>query len=388
MPQPGTSDPIRVATFYHRPIDVPFHGGSLHFKGFVDHLRTSMPILVVAPQTAVGYRANGTNLPSAHIVGFRYLVSSSWECVRFVLKDGLKPRAESARVLVAFDIYVAGFTSIWAKIRRIHLVYYPQDSNEEVTRYWREAGYRGGSIFSWVRWPLEKVGLATADLVLVVSDLMRQKLEAKGVNPGRLRVCTLKRALPRYHLPDVESWRAKLGLGEKIGVVFVGSFQYAPNVRAFHFLKLNIAPKLLDLNPRIRIIVAGLDSEQFATDVPPNMLVLGSVRDLDGLLFACEIGLAPMDIAGGTSGKIIDYVLHDLRIVATREAAQGVQATGGLTVVPLDEFASKISAMVTAGVGTRGGSGPPPIDPTYRSQYVESKDISGIAEEILCFADE
>lgn len=382
MRVPKGSSTARVAAFYHRPFDVPFHGGSLHFKGFVERLRNTVSVSVVAPRPAANESLTGLRQSNAHLVGFRYLVTSAFEAIRFIARDGPKSRATRARVLVAFDVYAAGLTSIWAKIRRIHLVYYPQDSNEEVSRFWREAGYRGGLLFSWVRWPLERMGLSTADLILVVSPQMQKSLEAKGVPASLVRICPLKRGVPQYRASDVENWRDKLGLKGRLGVVFVGSFQYVPNVQAYEFVKTKLAPRLMQSDPNILVVVAGLDSEPYVPDSSSNLRVLGTVRDLDGLLFACQVGLAPMDVAGGTSGKIIDYVLHGLKAIATPEAARGVEPTPGLAVVPRDRFADQICELAATLSASSEGAGPPTIDPNYLSRYVDGKDIDRVGQEI------
>jgi hypothetical protein len=372
-----------VAALYHRPIEGTFHGGSLHFKGFVERLRSTLSVEVVAPLCFPGVESGprGRNTGPL-LVGFRYLLTSHWRAIRFLLSDGRRSRTGSIRAIIAFDIYLVWIAALWAKIRRIPLIYYPQDSNSTVSTHWREAGYRGGHLFRIVRAPLERLGLSVADLVLVVSDPILHELESEGVDARRLRLCPLKRSLPRFQSEAVDQWRRKLELEGKVPVVFVGSFEYAPNVRALQYVRTELAPRLADLDPRIVVLVAGVGSESFAASQGPNLRILGTVDDLDGLLFSSQIGIAPMDVAGGTSGKIIDYILHGLQTVATPEAARGVAAAPSLTVVPLAEFPGRIRALTARSPSPGALSAAPTIDESFRATYVDSEDIRSIGVEI------
>jgi hypothetical protein len=371
-----------VATLYHRPIEGTFHGGSLHFKAFVERLRQTLTVRVVAPpcrQTPGS--VEGKNAPL--IVGFRYLVTSHWAALRFLLSDGRHPRGESVRAIIAFDIYLVGVAALWSRIRRIPLVYYPQDLNSMITTYWRGARYRGGQLFHAVRGPLERLGLDASALVLVVSESTLRELESQGVPARKLKLCPLKRPLPKLQISSVQQWRSKLDLYNKIAIVFVGSFEYAPNVRAFRYIRSELAPRLAKVSSRFVILVAGVGSEAFVASEGPNLRVLGTVQDLDGLLYASQLGIAPMDVAGGTSGKIIDYVLHGLQTVATPEAALGVAASPYLSVATLAEFPARIITLSSK-------AGPPDstppattIDDSYRMQYLASDDIRAIGTEVI-----
>lgn len=375
--------PRPVAAFYHRPMEGTFHGGSLHFKAFIERLRGSVPVAVVAPPyIAANEQKRNGDQPGPLLVGFRYLVTSAWVCARFLWSDGRKPRSGSVRAIVAFDIYVVAIAALWSKVRRIPLIYYPQDSNRAISRYWKEAGYRGGWLFHAVRSPLERLGLGRADLILVVSNSMIPEIVSQGVEPGRVRLCPLKRTLPEFRSASVEAWRRKLGLDGKVAVVFVGSFEYAPNVRALRYVSSNLAPRLAREDPRVLILVAGVGSEAYSSAEASNLRILGTVDDLDGLLYASHIGIAPMDVAGGTSGKIVDYILHGLTTLATPEATQGVEAAPSLVVVPLADFATQLLRLSATILEPPPKRSPSAVDGTYVSRYVDSDDIRKLGAEI------
>ena len=373
--------PPAVALFYHRPIDDPYHGGSRHCRGFFDGLTRFFAVSFVGPPYVprAGTRRDRGGVRLA-VVG--YLIRATLNALRFTLRDGDRSPPTRARVLVAFDVYEAGIAAVWSRIRGIELVYYPQDAGGPVTEGWSRSGISGARLLRLARALPERWASRTARLILVPSETMRQSYQRLGVPPERLRLCTLKRDLPTYSPTAVREWRQKLGVGDAFLAVFVGSFQYPPNVRAFEFLRATAAPELSRQGSPVRILVAGLDSEPYATDLPENLRVLGTVDDLDGLLHAASVGLAPMDVPGGTSGKIIDYLLHGLPTLATPDAAQGVAPSPKLEVLPLAEFPRRLAELGTTAVhGETGGSEKPP-DPEYVRLYTRSSDLDSIAEDL------
>jgi len=192
----------------------------------------------------------------------------------------------------------------------------------------------------------------------------------------------LKREMPRYSPENVQGWQTRFKLDTRVGVVFVGSFQYPPNVRAFEYICSKLAPRLSQSEAQAQILVAGLGSEPFAKNLPDNVQVLGTVDDLDGLLYASAVGIAPMDVAGGTSGKVVDFMLHGLTTVATPEAVQGVENSELLHVVPLDHFADMVIRLAKAWKADPHRAGPPEADSRYREIYTGSEDLDRIAREI------
>jgi hypothetical protein len=172
-------------------------------------------------------------------------------------------------------------------------------------------------------------------------------------------------------------------------VVFVGSFEYLPNVQAFRFLCDSLAPEISSRDPRIRIVVAGRGSEGLAGGVPPNVSVVGTVDDLSSLLFACSVGVAPMTIPGGTSMKIVDYVLHGLEVVATPEASRGVDPSPRIHGARLSEFVQRVCEVASR--VDRPGATPthsPPPDPFYVKAYTEGAGSSAAIDTIVRWASE
>jgi hypothetical protein len=378
--QGSSSSPVVV--FYHRPIEDPFHGGSLHCNSFVASLRQMFPVEVIAPDLPPKQESYKTNRSEVGWAGFRYLISTMLRTAQFAVKEFTRGSNDRSRVLIAFGYTMAGFAALWAAIRRIRFVYYPQDDTREVSRSWQRSGQKGAHLLRWFVWPIEKLAMNRADLILVPSDAMRDHCLRDGFPESRLQVYMMQRRMPVLDASRVAYWRDTLGLATKAGVIFVGSFQYAPNIRSFEWVRSQLAPKLLSKAPDVQLLVAGLDSESFAVDLPPNLRVIGTVRDLDGLLYACTVGIAPMDTPGGTSGKIVDYALHGLKIVATPEAAEGVPKLASMVLASMEQFPEVLISVLSALGPSRAPPTQPDVDPTYVERYTNSRDATLFSDKI------
>lgn len=368
--------------FYHRPIDDPYHGGSRHCQSFAEGLRRSFPVRFIGPSLLHRPRDSSRDRGSVRLTVVGYLLAGMFNALRYVIADGFRRPSDRARLVVSFDVYLAGLAAIWAKVRAIDFVYYPQDSGRAVAEGWNALRIKGAILLRVVRGVSERLALRAARVILLPSSSMEDEYRRHGIPESKLRFWPLKRNLPRFSSESVKSWRDNLDMAGRIGAVFVGSFQYPPNVRAFEFLRSRVAPDLLERDPRLLLIVAGLDSEPYAINLPPNLRVLGTVEDLDGLLYACSIGLAPMDVIGGTSGKIVDFLLHGLPTVATPEAAQGVAPSSSLVIAPKTEFSSAILKLVDRALDREVlASGPEP-DSEYVRLYTSYADVDPISVEL------
>lgn len=381
MIPPRRRDRPAVVVFYHRPIDDPYHGGSRHCRGFVDGLGRHFPVAFVGPPYTPSART-GRDRGGVRLAVVAYLIRATLDAMRFIIEEGLRPAHDRPRVLIAFDTYQAAIAAVWSRIRRTEFVYYPQDASGPVTEGWSKSGITGARLLKLMRALPEQLGISAARLILVPSEAVRESYAQLGVPPDRLRVCTLKRDVPPFSRELAREWQRRLGSDGRVSAVFVGSFQYPPNVRAFEFLRSTLAPELLRRGSDVQIVVAGLDSEPFATRLPENLRVLGTVDDLDGLLYSGTLGLAPMDVPGGTSGKIVDYLLHGLPTLATPESAQGVAPSSMLKVVPLADFPQAVAELATALRSTGGSDVDHLPDPGYVERYTHSEDLDAVAAEL------
>jgi GNAT superfamily N-acetyltransferase len=372
----------RAVLLFHRPIDDPYHGSSRLCREFSDRLSSFVPLAFVGPPLLPRRTSGNRDVAAVRLTALRYLLVSTFAAIRFIQRDGLRSSQTRTRVMIAFDVYLAGIAAVWSRIRRIDLVFFPQDSGRAVARDWARSRIRGAWLFRGYRAIPERLALKAARQVLVPSMAVEDEYVRAGVPRERLQVCPVNRRIPVLHEEKVDAWRRSLGLSQRQGVVFVGSFQYPPNVRAFDFIRTVLAPELQIRDPSLLILVVGLDSESFAKELPNNLRVLGTVADLDGLLFACSIGIAPMEVAGGTSLKVIDFLLHGLPTVATPEAAQGVVSSPNLHTASLAAFAEAVMDVARETRERTPDHARPQPDREFVQAYTESTAMEAIGAEI------
>jgi glycosyltransferase involved in cell wall biosynthesis len=154
-----------------------------------------------------------------------------------------------------------------------------------------------------------------SDLYGIVPDLL-----PNGVD------CTAERATPE----QVETVRKRYGITDE-SILFMGLYAYPPNMRAVQFLVNEVMPWLRQRNQDVRLVVTG-------GDVPfssPFLINPGVVprSDLNAILGACRIGVAPVFTGGGTRLKILEYMAAGLPVVTTKKGAEGLGLQAGKHVL-------------------------------------------------------
>lgn len=347
-------------------------------RGFVAELSKHVPVEVVAPR----YLLRGPRPPADTLITSVSNILRSTLCgVRFVLQQAGRTPEQRSRVIVFFDIYGAPVPFLWAQVTRTPMVYYAQDLGEDIVRAFRQQGYRGSTLLRLLRGPLERLLLRKSALVVAVSDEMNQALVARGHAPGGVLTCSMQRARPAVDLAAVREWQRRFDLGRRIGVVFLGNLNYPPNRTAVEFVVSELQPQSARIAERAVFLLVGKGSEAFGSEAEPPVHGLGPVPDLSNLLFACHVGLAPMGVAGGVSGKMVDYLIHGLRVVATPEGARGAVASDAITVCSKGEFAPVLEKLVSPDVLSRPGY-LNSVDPRVAEKYLEGAEFRHLAQAI------
>lgn len=88
-------------------------------------------------------------------------------------------------------------------------------------------------------------------------------------------------------------------------LLFIGSLVHTPNRIAAEWIVKELAPKLFLVNPEIQLVLAGKGSEEF-NRVYSNVRGLGLVADLNSLYAESFATIAPMEVAAGVNGKVIE----------------------------------------------------------------------------------
>jgi hypothetical protein len=158
---------------------------------------------------------------------------------------------------------------------------------------------------------------------------------------GRLMVVQHRPAIaPLAVTRDPEAVRDPTA-GGRITLLFIGWMGAKHNSDAARWLLEVLAPRL---PASCRLVIAGPASERFAA--PPRLRVdvrcLGAVDDLDSLIRTADFCLAPLAAGAGIKTKVLHYLAHSRRVIATPLAMEGIDDPPGVVTAPLEGFAEMV----------------------------------------------
>ena len=167
----------------------------------------------------------------------------------------------------------------------------------------------------------ERYLLATCDRSFAVSEDDRQRfLSLYGVLPSLLRNGVDCSAY-NVSVTEIDCIRERFGITDE-AILFMGLYGYPPNTEAVRFLIEQVMPSLHSQRPNIRLVVTGGGPPCS----PPWLINTGVIarRELDAVLCACRVGVAPIFKGSGTRLKVLEYMAAGLPVVATKKGAEGL----------------------------------------------------------------
>ena len=193
-------------------------------------------------------------------------------------------------------------------------------------------------IFALIYTPLqERIAVKCADHIISVSheDKMRF-IEKYSINEKKVTVIPSGvNIIDLTRLKDKDEIRNELGIdGNKLVIIFHGSYFYFPNKEAIDLIKNYIAPEVIKINKDVLFVIAGFDVPVFERD---NIKSIGFVEDIYSLLHAADIAIVPILGGGGTRLKILDYMGVGLPIVTTKKGIEGINAKNGEHALIVDD---------------------------------------------------
>ncbi len=109
-------------------------------------------------------------------------------------------------------------------------------------------------------------------------------------------------------------------------VLFVGNYEYAPNLDAVQWLLDEIFPQVWAQRPDARLAVAGyaLPDAWKSRWPDPRIDWLGFVPDLPALQSTCAAFIAPLRHGGGSKLKVLEAMAAGLPLVSTAQGSSGL----------------------------------------------------------------
>ncbi|WP_336966332.1 TIGR03087 family PEP-CTERM/XrtA system glycosyltransferase [Sphingobium aquiterrae] len=114
-------------------------------------------------------------------------------------------------------------------------------------------------------------------------------------------------------------------------IVFTGQMDYRPNIEAVTSFARDSMPAIRAAHPDARFAIVGRDpvTAVQALAAQPGVIVTGGVPDVRGWLAAADVAVAPLRIARGIQNKILEAMAMGRPVVASTQAAEGIDAVDG-----------------------------------------------------------
>jgi len=130
-------------------------------------------------------------------------------------------------------------------------------------------------------------------------------------------------------------------------ILFVGNFEYAPNLDAVEWAVREIMPRLWQRYPRARLQVCGHALPEHWPEIFSDLRLewSGFVPDLREAQGQAAVFLAPLRQGGGSKLKVIEALAAGLAVVSTRQGASGLAVRHGQELLLADEAEDLAAAL-------------------------------------------
>ncbi len=189
------------------------------------------------------------------------------------------------------------------------------------------------------RW--ERRVLGSARCVIAVTDDDARALEEISGRPTRVVVNGVDVSAFAEVIPDLPSRR----------VLFIGNYEYAPNVDAVEWAVRDIFPRVWETLPDIRFTVCGFAlPERWRTAYPDKRIEWrGYVERLTTVQNESALFLAPLRDGGGSKLKVLEALAAGLPLVSTAQGVSGLALEAGRHYLP-GETAEDLARQIIFGL--------------------------------------
>lgn len=189
----------------------------------------------------------------------------------------------------------------------------------------------------------EKATARRADISLFVSDAEAALFRAE-TGLGFDNVRALENGIDLDHFVPTHE---RVGMESNSTILFTGQMDYAPNVDAVCWFAKEVLPRL----PNATFIIAGRAPTPAvqALATSPQIIVTGEVPDTRPFIAAAAVVVAPLRIARGVQNKVLEAMAMGKPVVASREAAEGIDALADRDLIVADgaeQFAAALSMLL------------------------------------------
>lgn len=147
---------------------------------------------------------------------------------------------------------------------------------------------------------------------------------------------------------DLDFFQPREGAHDPDQICFLGRMDYYPNAQAISVFVQQVLPLIRAQRPRTKLAIVGASPSAAVRALArvEGVTVTGSVPDVRPFLAASACSIAPLVIARGTQNKILESLAMGVPVVASGQAARGLDAVPGEHLLAADGPAATAAALL------------------------------------------
>jgi len=179
----------------------------------------------------------------------------------------------------------------------------------------------------------KRVG-AAFDISVFISD---NELEIFKSYTPKVKAVSISNGVDFEYFGDVRNVRdvrtneviERAGRSDGLNILFTGAMDYFPNEDGMIFFYRNIWPTVKEKLPQSKFYIVGGNPSKKLKSLPEkdnDIVVTGYVNDVREYMRKADVFVAPLRIARGMQNKVLEAMAAGLPVVATPQAAQGIDS--------------------------------------------------------------
>ena len=368
---------IRLVVIFHRNLLDLHRGQGIYLRRLVSILSQYFDTYVI---DSSGFRKFGFSNEISKLSNsfFHDFKNSTLSFIKWIVTEREKEKC----IVLSEDLYISIFVVPISILFKIKTIYRSSDFGVDYRKnLLKQMGIKL-KILPILMNIAEIFICKISNRIIVPSSDERDLMSESGISPEKVDIYPYRAHKINFTLEDIQNFKRENALLNKTIITFIGNMDYKPNVEAALFI-MKLANEHFEKLPddNIVYIVCGKNSDKMRKYSTNFLRVLGEISDVNILLSASDIGLNPSLVPGGSSIKIIDYLVNGLVVISTKEGSHGVIHSDRIIVCNRKEFLDKIRNIADE---IRNGRFKRETIPAYITDYyLSDKWGMDIAEKLL-----